>query len=120
MNKSGLCFIVNQLHHPPAVVATLRFPGETEANVKHYLDKALATLPFKTFYSYVIFHSTDQAIQLLDEVCVANVVDFPGADKVSFVLTAECERKFFLPRNEQTREFVNIAQQTQCLTVFKP
>lgn len=117
--KPGLCFIVRQGDKPPESILTLRFPGETENDVKRHLDDALATLPFATLYSYITFGSTDDALELLDEASVENVVDSPGAEEVSLTLKVEYERKFFLPRDPETREFVNITEQVQCLKVLK-
>ena len=107
---------MNQFREPVVVIYTPRLPEETEKEIKEKLDRALETLPFWTIYSYVTFYLENE---LLSNACVTNILDFPGAETVKTVIQIDLEVPYFLPRNLQTGEFVDIEKQVQCLSVLK-
>lgn len=117
--NTRLCFIVNQYRDPVLVIATLIFDGERDKDVKKKLDKALATLPFRTLYSYVISTCGLTFLELFKKVRIKEVVDYPGAKIVKISLEVQCESAYFLPRNPRTKKFVDIDKQVKCLEALK-
>lgn len=119
--KPRICFIVNPYSEPKSrVILMMRFGSETEEDVRRHLDAALATLPFDVFYSCVTFELYGEAIQLLRsmEMKIEEIEDFPGAEIVSLHLSVDWEKKYYLPRDPVTKEFVDIDKQIQCLSVL--
>ena len=100
------------------VIYALRMPSETEKQFKEKLDKALATLLYGTLYRYVSF-SVYAMPEFMKEMEVIEIIDYPGAPTVKLKINFTCERLFYLPRDPDTGEFVNIADQTQCLSILK-
>ena len=85
---------------------------------KEKLDKALATLLYGTLYRYVSF-SVYAMPEFMKEMEVIEIIDYPGAPTVKLKINFTCERLFYLPRDPDTGEFINIANQTQCLSILK-
>ncbi len=102
--------------HP--IIFTTKLPGEMKKDVKAKLDEALLKLPFETVYQEISFHDVPEIFELMDQFSVVSVHDFPGAKIVKFEIHLVCEREFFLPRDQETGEFINIDKQVQCLGVL--
>ncbi|TSC73790.1 MAG: hypothetical protein G01um101444_459 [Parcubacteria group bacterium Gr01-1014_44] len=114
-----LCFIFNGFKNPSVTIATLIFKGETEDDVKRRLDKSLATIPFRTLYSYVISGHGQTFQSFFKKVVITEIIDAPGIEIVTISLRVECESKFFLPRDPVTGDFVDIEKQVKCLEALK-
>ncbi len=117
--NARLCFIVNQFRDPALVVATLILEGETEKDVQNKLDRALATLPFRTLYSYITANSALTLHDIFGSIFIKKIVDYPGLETVKIALEVRCESKYFLPRDPRTGDFIEIDKQVKCLEALK-
>jgi hypothetical protein len=100
------------------IIFTVRLPGETEVGIQNKLRKLLSRFPFTTTFRYVVFHSIPEIYNIVDELSIVKIKDYPGAKTVVFRAQFECERPFFLPRNFETGEFIDINKQVRCLSVL--
>lgn len=114
-----ICFVVNQFREPVTVIATLIFEGETEKDVQRKLEKTLEKLPFRTLFSYVTSNSVTTFHEIFKDISITEIIDSPGLETVRISLNVECETKYFLPRNLQNGEFVDIEKQVKCLEALK-
>ena len=127
--QSQLAFVLCYIYRGPTgmmidaktfpTIYTIRFEGETESDVCEKLNKALAVLSFPTAFRAIIFDYPGEALKLLQNLEVIEVIDSPETGKVCFSLNLEYDLSWFLPRDPMTRDFIDITKKPQCLRALK-